>query len=133
VFDAESDHALVIEHPAASEVEAARRASGLWRETVGAFQLGIPVSTKDELLLHHLRLLSVMVWRVSKLSRKSRWHAAFTHYVELIADKVRALGGDPFAVPATPDGWIPQLSGKDGSPTGGGGGGNGQCRRGRRR
>ncbi|MDX2055915.1 MAG: hypothetical protein SFV15_26165 [Polyangiaceae bacterium] len=121
VFDAVSDHALIIEHPDPKEVEAARRASGLWRETVGAFQLGIPVSTKDEMLLHHLRLLSVMTWRGAKLSRKSRWHAAFTHYVELIADKVRALGGDPFAVPATPDGMIPQLPGKDGNHPDGGG------------
>ena len=29
------------------------------------------------------------------------------HYVGLLADKVQALGGNPWAVPATPDGGIP--------------------------
>lgn len=120
LFDASGDHALLIENPDPKEVEAAQRASRRWRETVGAFQLGIPVSTKDEMLLHYLRLLSVMTWRAEMLSRKSRWYTTFTHYVALLADKVRALGGDPFAVPATPDGVIPQLPANGGDHTGGG-------------
>lgn len=106
-LDASGDFALLIAHPDPKEVAAAQRAARLWRETIGAFQLGIPVSTKADMLAHHLRLLSVMTWRLAKLTRKSRWHAAFKHYVELLADKVRALGGDPFAVPATPDGAVP--------------------------
>lgn len=120
LFDAVGEHALVIEQPDPQAVAAAIRDSRTWRETVGAFQLGILVSTKDDMLLHHLRLLSVMTWRAAKLSRKSRWYAAFTHYVERLAEKVRALGGDPFAVPATPDGMIPQLPGKGGGQTVGG-------------
>lgn len=119
VFDAQGDYAILIEYPDPKRVEAARREARLWRETLGAFQLGIPVSVKDEMLLHHLRLLSVMTWRAAKLSRKSRWYATFTRYVELLADKVRALGGDPFAVPATPDGVIPQLPGAQGGQPGG--------------
>lgn len=120
VLDAQGDHAVLIEHPDPKAMEAARREARMWRETLGAFQLGIPVSVKDDMLLHHLRLLSVMTWRAAKLSRKSRWYATFMRYVELLTDKVRALGGDPFALPATPDGIIPQLGVKDDDPAGGG-------------
>jgi hypothetical protein len=117
-FDAAGDFALLIEHPDPKEVVAAQRAARLWRETIGAFQLGIPVSTKADMLAHHLRLFSVMSWRLAHLGRKSRWHAAFTHYVALLADKLRALGADPFSVPATPDGAVPTgpVPGHDGGP-----------------
>ncbi|MFC3115880.1 hypothetical protein [Cellvibrio fontiphilus] len=116
VLDAQGDHAVIIEHPDPKAVEAARREARMWRQTLGAFQLGIPVSVKDEMLLHHLRLLSVMTWRAAKLSRTSRWYASFNRYVELLTDKVRALGGDPFNLPATPDGQIPQLDAKGDQP-----------------
>lgn len=113
MLDAAGDHALLIEHPDPKDVAAATQAAKRWRETIGAFQLGIPVSTKDSMLRHHMRLLSVMTWRAAQLSRKSRWYAAFSRYVELLSDKVRALGGDPFTVPATPDGAIAPQPGKD--------------------
>jgi hypothetical protein len=107
VLDAAGDHAILIEHPDPKRVEKARRDAGRWRETIGAFQLGIPVSVKADMLDHHLRLLSVMRWRAELLHRRSRWYPAFIRYVELIAEKVRALGGDPWKVPATPDGIFP--------------------------
>jgi hypothetical protein len=113
MLDAAGDHALLIEHPDPKEAATARREARQWRETIGAFQLGIPVSTKEDMLQHHLRLLSVMTWRAAHLSRKSRWYRSFTHYVDLLTDKVRALGGDPFSVPATPDGDIPPPRCKD--------------------
>lgn len=113
LFDAAGDHALIIEHPDPKELARARKDSTAWRQTIGAFQLGIPVSVKADMLLYHLRLLSVLRWRADTLRPKNRWYASFMHYVELLAEKVRALGGDPYSVPPTPDGIIPQLPGKD--------------------
>jgi hypothetical protein len=109
VFDAASDHAIIIEQPDPKAVQAALAESRQWRETIGAFQLAIPVSTKGNMLLDHMRLLSVMRWRVAHLPRNSRWRQTLLHYVGLLSDKVQALGGNPFEVPATPDGAIPQL------------------------
>lgn len=106
VFDDSGDHALVIQHPSAKQIESARQQSWSWRQTVGAFQLGIPVSVNDDMLVHYLRLLSVMRWRAETLRPKHRWYSAFRRYVEMIALKVRALGGDPWAVPPTPGGII---------------------------
>jgi hypothetical protein len=111
VFDTDGDFALIIEHPDPKKVAAAAQEARMWRETLGAFQLGIPVSTKHDMLLYHLRLFSLMSWRLTKLSRKSRWHATMTYYVGQLAKKVSALGGNPYLVPATPDGIIPQLPG----------------------
>jgi hypothetical protein len=106
VIDAVGDHAVLVQHPDPAQVASARRNSGFWREIIGAFQLGIPVSTKPEMLLHHLRLLSAMRWRAEKLKPDSRWYAAFVRYVDLLAAKVSALGGNPWTVAPTPDGTI---------------------------
>jgi hypothetical protein len=104
VFDDAGDHAIIVEHPDPKEVARAEAVSGNWRETIGAFQLAIPVSDKAEMLPHYLQLLSVMRWRAERLRPNNRWYKTFTRYVELIAEKVRALGGDPYAVPPTRDG-----------------------------
>jgi hypothetical protein len=117
VLDAEGDHAVIVEHPDPETVKAAVRGAGRWRETIGAFQLGIPVSVKADMLAHHLRLLSVLRWRAEWLRPNSRWYETFIRYVELTAEKVRALGGDPFSVPPTPDGNVP-LHGKGEDHTG---------------
>jgi hypothetical protein len=119
LLDAIGDHALLIEHADRALVDAALLDAGRWRETIGAFQLGVPVSTKCDMLLHQLQLLSVMRWRTAHVPRRSRWRPTMEHFVDLLAAKVQALGGDPSAVPATPDGAIPQVT----DPGAGGGGG----------
>lgn len=115
VIDRQDDQPIIIEHPDPKAVARAQRQSGPWRQVIGGFQLAIPVLQKGDMLVHNLRLLSVLRWRADKLQPKNRWYAAFMRYVELIAEKVRALGGDPWSVPATPGGKIP-LPGGQGEP-----------------
>lgn len=103
-LDEVGDFAILIREPDPKEIEEIRAKAGGWRELVGAFQLGVPVSTREEMLDYHLRLLSLMVWRLEKLSRRSRWMPTMRRYVELLSHKVGALGGRPELVPATPDG-----------------------------
>ncbi len=122
VVDDYGDHALVVEHISPEKAAEVKRAAGAWRETIGAFQLAVPVSDKAGMLPHHLRLLSVMRWRAEHLpQRKGRWNVTFLRYVEMLAEKVRALGGDPYAVPPTPDGTWPGLYGEGVGFTPGGG------------
>jgi hypothetical protein len=131
VLDMADDRALIIENPEPAAVAAAVADTRHWRESIGAFQLGIPVSTKREMRLDQMRLLSVMRWRLAHMPRNSRWRKTMQYYVSLLSDKVQALGGNPFEVPATPDGAIPQLpwvgtdSDGDGAPDGPGGVGSG--------
>lgn len=107
LLDAVGNDALVIEHPDPQRVAQTRREAGRWRQTIGAFQLGIPVSVKADMLHHHRRLLSLLRWRAEHLPRSSRWYRTFIRYVDLMAEKVRALGGDPWAIPPKSDGDIP--------------------------
>lgn len=113
VLDADGDDAILIKHPDPKQQEQARREAGRWRETIGAFQLGIPVSVKADMLVHYLRLLSVLRWRAEFLRPTSRWYATFIRYVDLMTEKVRALGVDPWKVPATPDGIFPLDDGNE--------------------
>ncbi|HEY5723763.1 MAG TPA: hypothetical protein VIT45_15735 [Allosphingosinicella sp.] len=123
LLDETGDQPMVVETPNAAEAE--RAVLGRWRETVGAFQLGIPVSDKASMLVPYLRLLSLMYWRGRNLKPSNRWYPVFRRYVAILADKVRALGGNPDTVPATPDGvW----EGMPGRPGGDHGGGKDPCR-----
>ena len=105
-IDQFGDYAVVLSAPDPRKVDAVRAQNGRWRELVGAFQIGIPVSTRVDMLNYHLRFYSVLLWRLEKLSSRSRWVATMQRYVAMWADKVRALGGRPELVPATPDGRI---------------------------
>lgn len=107
VLDGAGDVAFLITAPDPKQVREAARGTATWRQCIGAFQLGMPVSTKEAMLVHHLRLLSVLRWRAQSVRPGSRWYEVFRRYVEATADKVRALGGDPWAVPATSNGLIP--------------------------
>ncbi len=119
-FDLAGDGAVIVQAPDPKEVAAARERSIVWRETVGGFQLGIPVSVKADMVLHHARLLSVFRWRAELLRRDSRWYTTFRYYVDLLAKKVHALGVDPHTIPATPDGKLPPDVVPGGGAPGGG-------------
>jgi hypothetical protein len=122
VFELPNDRGVIIEYPSLAVMEAARAATRTWRETIGAFQLGMPVSTRKDMLLDQMRVLSVMRWRLAQVARNDRWRKTLEYYVERLGAKVQALGGNPFEVPATPDGVIPQLpwaGGADGEGHGG--------------
>ena len=106
-FDNQEEQLMLVEIPGAQE--AAEAAANPWREVTGAFQLAIPVDVKKNMLIPNLRLLSVLYWRARKLRPENRWYKVFLRYVDMIADKVRGLGADPLAVPATPDGNWPGL------------------------
>ena len=118
VINAQGDMALLVQHV---DPEVLRRQSGpdrRWREVIGAFQIGVPVSVRDDMLDYHLRLLSIMRYRLELLRPVNRWYPAFSAYVELLTRKVAALGGNPATVRPTPDGEIDLPGGDD---TGGGG------------
>lgn len=100
------DEALLYQPVDPNLVSEAHKQEGKWREVIGAFQLGIVVSVKEDMLLYNLRLLSVFRWRMEKLPRNSHWLKTLSFYVDQITLKVLGLGGDPYSVPTTPDGNI---------------------------
>jgi len=117
MLDDHGDFAVILRSPNPKEVAAMKFRAGRWRELVGAFQLGVPVSTRADMLNYYLRLLSLMYWRVEILDKRSRWFATMVRYVDMLVGKVRALGGIPELVPATPNG-IFDLESAGGKTTG---------------
>jgi hypothetical protein len=85
-----------------------------WRRVLGAFQLTIPVKTRQALLLGEERQLSLLRWIEQGVPVNSRWHPAFGRYVDLTAQRVRDFGGDPDQVQPSPTGDGTRLVGQRG-------------------
>jgi hypothetical protein len=75
-----------------------------WRQVLGSYQVSIPVLTKNAILAPEERLLSVLRWIELSIPTENRWHTVFVRYVDQIAERVRALGGNPDAIEPSPDG-----------------------------
>jgi len=91
-----------------SEVESGATYSIDWRTVLGAFQISIPVKTKDTMLVHDERLLAVLRWILLSIPHQDRWYQVFLRYVSEIADRVRGLGGTPDQVPPSATGDLPK-------------------------
>jgi hypothetical protein len=75
-----------------------------WRRVLGTFQVNIPVSTKEILLPREERRLSIFRWIGEAMPPQRRWYSVFQRYLEGIAQKVEALGGDPNQILPSPTG-----------------------------
>jgi hypothetical protein len=75
-----------------------------WRRVSGAFQLTVPVKAKGILLAAEERDLSVLRWIAEAVPQQSRWHLVFRRYLEQIAERVKAFGGDPVGILPSPTG-----------------------------
>jgi hypothetical protein len=75
-----------------------------WRRVLGAFQLTIPVRTKEVLLLTEERDLSVLRWIAEAIPHHNRWHPVFHRYLSQIAGRVTAFGGNPTQILPSPTG-----------------------------
>jgi hypothetical protein len=74
------------------------------RRIVGSFQLTIPVSTKADMLPDEVRLLSTLRWIERAIPAGDRWRPVFLKYVDQVAARVDALGGDSPKVAPSPAG-----------------------------
>jgi len=77
-----------------------------WRRVLGAFQLAIPVKTKEALLEPEERLLAVMRWINQAIPAHSRWYPVFARYLELLGGRVQSFGGDPTRIQPSPTGTV---------------------------
>jgi hypothetical protein len=77
---------------------------GTARRILGAFQLTIPVTTREVMLAPEERALSVLRYIEESIPPENRWSLPFRRYVTQIADRVGALGGDPGAIGPSPSG-----------------------------
>jgi hypothetical protein len=69
-----------------------------WRYVVGTFQVKIPVSTADVLLVPEENTLAIMKWRLSEMSSTNRWYPVLQRYIAYISARVDGMGGDAAAI-----------------------------------
>jgi hypothetical protein len=71
----------------------------LWRQPIGAFQLTIPVNVDhNALLARESNELAVLLYIGRSIPPTSRWYAVFKRYLQIVAGRVAAFGGDPGAI-----------------------------------
>jgi hypothetical protein len=77
-----------------------------WRRVIGAFQLTVPVKAKTQLLAVEERRLALLRWVAEAIPAGTRWHPVFQRYLDVIAGRVRAFGGDPKRILPSPSGTV---------------------------
>ncbi|MEO8561339.1 MAG: hypothetical protein ABI601_04640 [bacterium] len=75
-----------------------------WRYVVGTFQVKIPVTTGDVMLRPDEDAYAVMTWRLQQMSPANRWYLVLQRYISQLRGRIVGLGGDPNAIPPSPNG-----------------------------
>jgi hypothetical protein len=94
----------------AKEFAAALAGPITWRYVIGTFQVQIPVTTKDKILLSEETTLAIMKWRLGQMSPSNRWYPVLERYIAYISARVDGLGGKAQAVPPSLSGIPPEIS-----------------------
>jgi hypothetical protein len=84
-----------------------------WRYVVGTFQVKIPVTTREVMLRPDEDTLAIMKWRLQQMAPANRWYPVLQRYISYLSARVEGLGGDPNAIPPSPDGAPLQEGGLD--------------------
>jgi len=85
--------------------------NGLRQRINGSFRFTVPVGDETVMLPQEVRHLAFLRYVAQKRPASSRWQPIFARWTALLADKVRALGGDPDQVPPSlpdPQGGAPE-------------------------
>jgi hypothetical protein len=80
-----------------------------WRRVLGAFQINIPISTKEQLLVPEEHRLALFRWITEGILPRNRWYPVMQRYIEQLAGRVTGFGGDPGKILPSPTGYVPGL------------------------
>jgi hypothetical protein len=69
-----------------------------WRYVVGAFQIRVPVSTGQKLLLPEESLLALFKWKLEQIPPTNRWYKVLGRYIEQVSGRVTGFGGNPGSI-----------------------------------
>ena len=92
--------------PEITAVAGNRKDGFAWRRLLGAFQITIRITAKEQLLFPEERLLAWLKWRLSVTPANHRWHPVLQRYLAQVSGRVRGFGGDPDEIGASPTGPI---------------------------
>ena len=83
------------------------RIAVVWREVAGTFQVTMPISTKEALLLSEERLLAWLKWKLTVLPSAHRWYPILVRYAEQVGGRIKGFGGDPGRIQPSATGAVP--------------------------
>lgn len=86
------------------QLEVNARTGFLFRRTIGAFGLEIPVSTKALMLPEEERTLSILRYIEQTIPVQTKWWPVFRRYVDIFTGRVAGMGGDPTLILPSSDG-----------------------------
>lgn len=75
-----------------------------WRYVVGTFQVKIPVSTGEVMLVGEENTLAIMKWRLQQMDPANRWYPVLQRYIGYLGARVDGLGGDSNSILPSPNG-----------------------------
>lgn len=103
------DERIQAQDTAATSSAAATSSPALinWRYIVGTFQMTIPVKHDAAILPSEENLLAILRWRLQLLTSQNRWYPVLERYIDVVAQRVHGLGGDPAKIPPSPVGLAP--------------------------
>jgi len=76
---------------------------------VGTFQVTIPVSAPETLLLPEENTLAIMKWRLSRMTISDRWYPVLQRYIADLTATVNGLGGNAGVIAPSPTGIPPTV------------------------
>lgn len=88
-------------------VRLAAAPQGWERYIVGSFQIKIPVSTGAAMRPVEETTLAILKARLAGWPQASPWYPVLVRYVDLVAERLRGIGGDPDAIPPSLCGYRP--------------------------
>jgi hypothetical protein len=88
-----------IQRGAATAAVAGAGVTYTWRKILGAFQVSIVISAKEQILLPEERLLAWLRWKLQVVPSNVRWRPVLKRYEEVVAGRVRGFGGNPDPIP----------------------------------
>jgi hypothetical protein len=88
---------------------AARRQPGIleWRRVLGAFQINLNITTRQDLLLPEEHRLALFKSIADGVLPENRWYPVMQRYVLQLGTRVTGFGGNPAKIPPSPTGTIP--------------------------
>ena len=86
------------------------------RYIAGSFQVKIPVSTGPAMRHAEETTYAILKARLEGWSHASPWYPVLLRYIELIAGRLRGIGGDPEGIPPSLGGYRPGTEWPDGEP-----------------
>ena len=78
-----------------------------WRRVLGAFQINLNITTKQDLLVPEEHRLALFRWIADSVLPENRWYPVMQRYVLQLAARVTGFGGNPAQIPPSPTGSIP--------------------------